>query len=215
MKSTHILLALAVIAGGMFLFAGTPMKVTLEGLEKSSPIPDTFELCKPTENGKSTKGENKRPTIAWSGAPKDTQSFALLMTDPDVPADFTDAGKDGKTLAADMPRQLFYHWALVDIPADVTRLEGGDARKNPPVGKALKSDLGSYVPNAKNYGGPCPPWNDLRLHTYDFTVYALDVKKLELKPDATARDAAEALKPHTLKTGVFSATYTLNPALRK
>ena len=215
MKSMHLMLALVAIAGGLFLFADAPMRVTVEGIESGKPIPPQFALCKATEDGKSTKGENIRPTIAWEGAPKETQSFAVIISDPDVPADFTDAGQEGKTLDADMPRQLFYHWALVDIPADIRQLEGGNARKNPVTGRALKNDLVAYVPNPRQYGGPCPPWNDLRLHHYYFTVYALDVPKLELRPNATARDAVEALKAHTLRTGEVVGTYALNPALQR
>ena len=215
MKSTYLVLILAAIAGGLFLFADAPMKVMVEEVKAGKPIPERFALCKATDDGKSAKGENIRPTIRWEGAPKETQSFALIVADPDVPADFADAGKDGKILDADMPRQLFYHWALVDIPADATAIEGGNARKNPTIGKALKNDLAAYVPNPRQYGGPCPPWNDARLHHYYFTVYALDVPTLKLKPNATARDAVEALKAHTLRSGEVVGTYALNPALRR
>jgi phosphatidylethanolamine-binding protein (PEBP) family uncharacterized protein len=31
------------------------------------------------------------------------------------------------------------------------------------------------------YDGPCPPWNDLRLHHYIFRLYALDVPRLDLQ----------------------------------
>jgi phosphatidylethanolamine-binding protein (PEBP) family uncharacterized protein len=27
------------------------------------------------------------------------------------------------------------------------------------------------------YDGPCPPWNDERMHHYIFTIYALDIDK--------------------------------------
>ena len=29
------------------------------------------------------------------------------------------------------------------------------------------------------YDGPCPPWNDELVHRYVFTLYALDVPRLE------------------------------------
>lgn len=214
MKSIHVLVLLAVVAVVLFLFAEAPMAVTVEGLDTHKPIPEQYALCKTTPDGKSAPGENMRPAISWRNAPKNTQSFALVVSDPDVPNDFADAGKDGKTLEVDMPRQLFYHWALVDIPADTTSLEGGKANKNPAVGKALKSDLGGYT-NPRNYGGPCPPWNDLRLHHYHFTIYALDVPSLKLKANATARDAVTAIKEHTLRSGEFVSTYTLNPSLQR
>lgn len=215
MKSLHFLILIAIGAAALFVFAEAPMKVAVEGVSARGPIPEQYALCKPTEDGKSTKGENLRPAIAWTGAPKETQSFAVTITDPDVPTDFTDAGKEGKTIPADMPRQLFYHWVLVDIPANVTSIPGGPARQPPAAGKALKADLAGYVPNPKHYGGPCPPWNDLRTHDYHFTVHALDVPSLELKAGATARDAATAIQAHTLATGNLIGTYTLNPSLRR
>ena len=64
------------------------------------------------------------------------------------------------------------------------------------------------------YDGPCPPWNDLRLHHYVFTVYALDVDKLPISGRFTGTEALAALKPHILAQASITGTYTLNPSLR-
>ena len=100
--------------------------------------------------------------------PAGTKSYAVMMTDPDVPADFGSANKDGVTFAANAPRQRLYHWVLADIPANRTHLSPGD-------GNVFDEIFGEPHGNAQGegplfyeagYGGPCPPWNDMRPHHY-------------------------------------------------
>lgn len=194
-------------------FAAAELNVEVENIHDNDTIPMKHALCEATPDGKSTAGENLRPAMRWSGAPEGTQSFAVLVTDPDVPADFTDAGKDGKVVKQDAPRQLFYHWALADIPANTTSIPGAPSDQNPAFGVPAKNSLGAYLPNAHFYGGPCPPWNDERLHHYSYSVFALDVASLNLKNDATAQDLEKAMKGHVLATGNVTGTYSLNPKL--
>lgn len=191
------------------------LKVQVKDIAPAQPIPEKFALCQPDGKGKSKGGENLRPTITWGHAPEDTRAFAIVVTDPDVPADFTDAGKEGKTVKDDAKRQLFYHWALADIPADVSEIPGGPSRNAPEVGVAAKGSLEKYVDNPTQYGGPCPPWNDERLHHYHFTVYALNVPTLGLTGAVTAAEVEAAAKKHALASATVTGTYTLNPALRK
>ncbi len=208
-----LLTATALMSGGAI--AASPLAVTVKDIADAKPIPARYALCKPTEDGKSTNGRNKRPEIAWSGAPKETKSYAVIMHDTDVPKDFTNAGKEGTVIKANAPRQDFYHWGVVDIPATTTKIFSGSRPVR--VGVSVKNDLGAYMPNPKNYGGPCPPWNDERTHHYHFTVYALDVESLGLAADATAKDAANALQKnkHVLARGEAVGTYTLNATLLK
>jgi len=211
------LIALAGIGTALSLVATEPLRVEVENVSENGPIPEAHALCEATPKGKSTAGKNLRPTISWSGAPKETKSYAVIVSDPDVPADFTDAGKDGRVVKANAPRQMFYHWALVDIPAATQRIEGGKAELAPRFGVPALNDLGAYMPDARNYGGPCPPWNDQREHRYHFPVYALDVSSLNLPPKATAKQAVEAIEAgkHTISKGKVVGTYTLNAELRK
>ena len=51
-------------------------------------------------------GKNLSPALAWSGAPAETKSFALLVHDPDALT-----GGAG-----------WWHWLVVNIPADAAAL---------------------------------------------------------------------------------------------
>lgn len=211
LRSLAVLAALAT----PFAATATPLQIKVEGIEGGAAIPEKYALCQPDGKGKSKGGENIRPTIRWGHAPDDTRAFAVVVTDPDVPAVFDNAGKEGKVVKHDAKRQLFYHWALADIPANITEIEGGPSRESPPLGKAASGSLEKYVDNPTQYGGPCPPWNDERVHHYTFTVYALGVPSLNLTDTATAAEVEAAAKKHAIATASVTGTYTLNPDLRK
>lgn len=206
--------------------------ITVVGMEAGQAIAKSQALCIPTIDGKSDQVKTAlRPTIRWSGAPKETASFAIFMMDPDVPADFNDAGKEGKVLAKDMKRIDFFHYGLINIPAKTTELAGGDSSKPPAVGDELVNDLGlnKYVDPASAYGGPCPPWNDERLHHYHFIVLALDkgapvnvlLEPIYNSPPTadpmTAKNTFNRLmeSKHVLAHGTVVGTYTLNKALQE
>ncbi len=212
---TLALLAVSTLLGSSAL-AASKMDVTVADIGGNKPIPAKYALCQPTEDGKSKGGDNMRPEISWIGAPSNTKSFTIIVHDPNVPQDFSKAGKDGMIVAADAKRKDFYHWGVADIPAKKTRIAGGKTTAKIGFGISLVNDLGNYMPDAKNYGGPCPPWNDERLHHYHFTVYALSVESLGLEEDASVRDAVDALKKNKkniLASGEAVGTYTLNSKL--
>jgi Raf kinase inhibitor-like YbhB/YbcL family protein len=153
-------------------------------IEPGKPIPGEFAYPVPGEPGR-----NVSPSIHWSGAPEGTQSFAVLVHDPDAPT-----GGAG-----------WWHWLVIDIPADATSLSKGAGEPRgaalPPGCRQLKNDYGEI-----GWGGPCPPAGDPP-HRYNFTVYALKVKKLDLPPDATASAAGFMVNANALAKATFTGTY--------
>ncbi|MFO1242117.1 MAG: YbhB/YbcL family Raf kinase inhibitor-like protein [Rickettsiales bacterium] len=206
--------------------AAEPLNVKVQGIAKNNdPIPVEQAYCRPTDDGKSTNGVNRRPSITWSKGPAGTKSYAIVMVDPDVPTDFTKAGKEGKTLPADMKRQNFYHWVQVDIPATAEGFPSGSGNEYPQqqprfLGKpGLNSYAKFYTDKPKGeytgYDGSCPPWNDERVHHYHYKVFALDVETLGLPKKFEPEEAMRVIKEHTLAEGELIGTYTLNSKLRK
>src|SRR4029434_10185812 len=68
---------------------------------------------------------NRNPDFAWSGLPAGTRSLALLCVDPDVPSRGDDVNQEGRVVPASLPRVDFFHWVLVDLPADTPALGRG------------------------------------------------------------------------------------------
>ncbi len=205
--------------------AAPTLSVSVEGVTHGGAIPAEQAVCLPTADGKSdASGKNQQPKISWSGAPKGTESFAIFMMDPDVPADFTNAGKEGKIISKTAKRQDFYHFGVVNIPASATEYQAGDE------GTPIANDMGmnKYVTPVNAYGGPCPPWNDVRIHHYHYIVLALDkdapihvvhpiahAKQTSADEPNIAKNTFNRLigSKHVLAKGTVIGTYTLNPAL--
>lgn len=64
------------------------------------------------------------------------------------------------------------------------------------------------------YDGPCPPWNDLLVHRYHFTVYALSGPTLDAPEGFEGPALLSAIQDVALASARHSGTYTLNAALR-
>lgn len=207
------------------------LTVTIDDWPNGQAIPERCAFCAPADKGHATMGRNQSPTIRWSGAPAATRSFAIVCHDPDVPSKPDNVNKEGVTVPADLPRIDFYHWVLVDIPALVTEIPGGAesdgvvAGGKPPERtdfgvRGLNSYTEWFASDEKmkgdyaGYDGPCPPWNDERVHHYHFTVYALDVPSLGLKGRFGGAEALEAMEGHVLAKGEWVGTYTLNARLQ-
>lgn len=133
-------------------------------------------------------GGNTSPQLSWSGAPEGTRSYLVTCYDPDAP---TPSG--------------FWHWVLVDVPADVTTLPAGagGAGADLPAGAFhVANDFGT-----KAFGGAAPPEGD-RPHRYMFAVCALDTDSLGIEESASAAVANFMAGQHGLARGVLTATYS-------
>ncbi|WP_376693625.1 YbhB/YbcL family Raf kinase inhibitor-like protein [Wenzhouxiangella sp. EGI_FJ10409] len=207
------------------------MQLESRDLVDRTAIDPRFAFAKMDPQSHMALSDNLSPHLAWSDAPAGTRSFAIVCMDPDVPAEADDVNQEGKTLPTDMPRVDFCHWAMVDIPTSVTELATGECcdgitpkgKQNPPGPEGARQGLNDYTnflagdPDMAGdyfgYDGPCPPWNDERLHHYAFTVYALDTEHLDLPRTFTGHDVVKALEGHVLGKASITGTYTLNPGM--
>jgi Raf kinase inhibitor-like YbhB/YbcL family protein len=207
------------------------LKVESDSITPGERVPEGHSFGVPDgSGGAAAEGGNRSPHLRWSGHPDGTQSFAVIVHDPDVPADASDANQEGKTLPEDLERTDFTHWLLVDISPEVTELPEGAGSSEIVVGGKPPGETEHGVAGVNsytdflagdpvmgglygNYDGPFPPFNDERLHHYHFTVYALDVPSLGLEGEFKLDDVRAALEGHVLDQGELVATYTLNEDL--
>jgi Raf kinase inhibitor-like YbhB/YbcL family protein len=128
---------------------------------------------------------NASPQLSWSGAPEGVKSYAVTCYDPDAP---TGSG--------------FWHWTVANIPADVTALKTGASSGGLPRGAVEgRTDYG-----APGFGGAAPPAGH-GPHRYIFTVFAVDVEKLDVTPDNSGAVFGFNLHFHTLAKASITATY--------
>jgi para-nitrobenzyl esterase len=120
---------------------------------------------------------NVFPGLVWTGAPKATKSFAVVMQD-------ADAMRNGAPI---------FHWSMVNIPAGVTKLDAGMSA--PPAGAA-------YGPNIRGatqpYMGPRTPAGPK--HRYHLQVFALDTQ-LDAGALPTFEALTAAMKDHVIASG--------------
>ena len=184
-------------------------------------------FCKPAADSPVTFSDNRNPHLAWTGAPEGTRSFALICCDSDVPSSGESVNQAGKTVPVDLPRVDFFHWVVADLPATLSEIaegshsEGVTARgKAPgPTPSGGVAGINSYTGwfagdpdmggDYGGYDGPCPPWNDERMHGYRFTVYALDVETVGLSGSFTGAQLREAMAGHVLAEASLTGLFTL------
>src|SRR5579883_1555394 len=127
------------------------------------------------------EGADLSPAVEWSGEPAGTQSFALVMDDPDAP---------GNT---------WNHWLLYDLSPSVRVVAQGFRPGG--TGVSGTNDFGK-----PGYGGPCPPKGD-GPHRYFIRLYAVDVPTLGLRPGAKRSELDRALKGHILAEAQYMGRY--------
>jgi Raf kinase inhibitor-like YbhB/YbcL family protein len=117
-----------------------------------------------------SRGGNQTPELSWTGAPKGTRSFVMIMYD--VTASFT-------------------HWGMYNISPMATELPANAGVSGSTFGTQVANDYGI---GDLSYDGPCPPTSLSPLvHRYVFTVYALDTTLPKLPTFGQFLPGSEAL----------------------
>lgn len=132
-------------------------------------------------------GENRSPQLSWSGAPEGTRSYVVTCFDPDAP---TGSG--------------FWHWAVANIPAEVTSLEAGAG--DPAAGLLPEGTI--TMPNevrGAEFTGAAPP-EGTGVHHYWFAVHALDVDRIDIDPQMTPAVLGFMMRDAVLARATLVAT---------
>ena len=194
MKANHLGIRYHLFRGAALLTVACFIVTLLVGCKAEEQPPEEVEMTLAVssaafqEGGKipasyTCEGRDVSPALTWGEPPAGTQSFALIMDDPDAPGG------------------VFTHWVLFNLPADSRELPEAVPTQPQLSDGSLqgKNDFGKT-----GYGGPCPPSG--RPHRYQFTLYALD-QTLDLKAGASKKQAIDAMQGHILAQGRLTGTY--------
>jgi Raf kinase inhibitor-like YbhB/YbcL family protein len=118
------------------------------------------------------------PPLDWTGAPKGTQSIALVVDDSDAPI------------------TPYVYWIVFDIGSGTSAILDGQL---PPGARQARGSAGY-----DRYDPPCP---GPRGHSYRFTVYALD-KRLKLPNGTSVESAWQAIAAATIGRGRLTVSAT-------
>jgi len=208
------------------------MKLTSSSLQNNGKISEELAFGAPDSASHVKLSQNRNPDFSWSDLPPGTRSLVLICHDPDVPSKPDDVNKEGRTVPASLPRVDFYHWVLVDLPADAEPIKKGEfsdgvtprGKDGPQAPRGTRQGLNDYTNwfkgdsdmggNYFGYDGPCPPWNDEIPHRYVFTLYALDIDRVPLEATFTGADVLKMIEGHVLENASVAGVYSLNPNVR-
>lgn len=162
--------------------SGVDLRFSSSDITPKSTIANDFVF-----RGFGCEGKNLSPQISWQGIPVKTKSLALTVFDVDAP---TGSG--------------WWHWVIFNIPASYTELKQGFSSNSFNLIDGINQVRNDY--SEYGYGGPCPPKGDKK-HRYIFTLYALDVEKIDVKQDASPALVNFMIKQHIVRKSSFEAFY--------
>lgn len=153
------------------------MVLTSPSFADGGVIPDKYTQASPSPVS---------PALNWENAPAGTQSFTLIMHDPD--------GAPGKGV------EDVLHWLAFNIPAGVHSLAEGL-----PTQPTLAD--GTIQPNNRGgHPGFMGPGARNVYHHYTIELYALDTK-LTLGPDATRQQVLAAMDGHVIAKAAYEGRF--------
>lgn len=151
------------------------LTITSEAFANGQSIPTKYSCV----------GRNISPPLAWNEPPAGTQSFALIMDDPDAPVG------------------TWVHWVLYNIS-----LAKRDLQEDLPItGKNMDPNaiyVGKNSSGNIGYDGPCPPGGT---HRYIFKLYALDTT-INLLPGVSKEQVLKEMDGHILAQGELVGTFS-------
>jgi phosphatidylethanolamine-binding protein (PEBP) family uncharacterized protein len=95
-------------------------------LHRRRRIPERCAFAKPHRETRVALAGNANPHLEWWDVPEGTRSFAVICHDYDVPSAGDDVNQPDREVPAELPRVDFFHWVLVDLPADKRSIEEGE-----------------------------------------------------------------------------------------
>jgi Raf kinase inhibitor-like YbhB/YbcL family protein len=169
------------LAGGVIVvsFHAVPVARSAEPFTLNSPeFTDNAPLEKKyagdRKGNPNCVGQSISPPLRWANPPAGTNSFALVLIDPE--------GRNGLGVV---------HMVVYGIPASVSGFAEGELSKPSDKFVGGKSTMG-----LPTYSGPCTPPGDW--HHYTFTLIATDLDPKALQAGMTRDELFAALSGHTM-----------------
>jgi len=128
-------------------------------------------------------GADVSPQLSWNDPPAGTNTFALLVDDPDAPVG------------------NWNHWTLWNVPSTTGNMAEG-VQKQASLPDGAQQGMNDF--RKPGYNGPCPPAG--KPHRYYFKLFALDTK-LELKPETGKKGLESAMQGHILARAEWMGRY--------
>lgn len=119
--------------------------------------------------------QNVSPALAWSGAPRGTESYVVFLEKDPVKKD----------------EEVFLSWAIFNVPADMEGL-AADLPKQEDPESPIRYALSDH--QTAEYVGPCEPQGQFG---YKFRLFALDTE-LSLNPQPSKDDLIRAMNGHVI-----------------